>query len=214
MRELVVATRNPGKLRELTPLVTARGWRVMTLDDAGIPASDADEGLEDAPTFVGNALAKARHYAARCGGVVLADDSGLAVDALGGAPGVRSKRWSGVGDVTGAALDALNIGHLLARLDAVGATLPAERGARFVCAAAAVWTGGEVVAEGEAHGRILSAPVGTGGFGYDPVFWSEDLGTTFGEATASAKETVSHRGRAFRELLDRLAAALDATVAR
>lgn len=205
-----MATRNAGKLRELVPLVAERGWRVVTLDEVGVPASDAEEELEDQPTFAGNALAKARHFAVRCGGsgVVLADDSGLAVDALGGAPGVRSKRWSGVTGGTAAAQDAANIRHLLQALETVGATSTAARGARFVCAAAAVWSGGEVVTEGEVRGRILQAPVGSEGFGYDPVFWSEELGLAFGEASRSAKGMVSHRGRAFRSLLDRLSQAL------
>lgn len=205
MTELVVATRNPGKVRELVPLVTARGWRVVTLDDVGVAPLEADEAVEDQPTFAGNALAKARHYAARSGMVVLADDSGLVVEALGGLPGARSKRWSGWLGADGAAQDAANVAHLLGALTAVGAEAAEVRGARFVCAAAAVWPGGEVVTEGEVRGRILAAPVGTEGFGYDPVFWSDELGLAFGEATREAKALVSHRGRAFRALLDQLA---------
>jgi len=201
---VLLATRNAGKLRELVPLLAEGGWRAETLEQAGVPETADEEALEVGETFAANALAKARHFAALCDRLVLADDSGLVVDALGGAPGVRSKRWTGVDGVTGAALDAVNNAQLLARLEAVGAMTPARRGARYVCAAAAAWPGGAVVTEGETAGRILPAPEGAGGFGYDPLFWSEDLGAGFGTVTREAKAAVSHRGRAFRALVGQL----------
>ena len=200
---VVVATRNAGKLRELAPLLEAAGFEAMDLDAAGIPESPAEEGLEVHDGFAENALAKARHFAALLPGrAVVADDSGLAVDALGGAPGVRSKRWSGRTDLAGRALDAANNARLVAELAGV-----ADRRARFVCAAA--WAGpvaggpvAELVAMGEVPGRILEAPRGAEGFGYDPYFWSDELGRTFAEAGVAEKSAVSHRGRAFRALLE------------
>jgi XTP/dITP diphosphohydrolase len=205
---LVLATRNPGKLRELMPLVAARGWGIETLEEAGLPETVDEETLEVHATFADNALAKARHFAARCGRVVLADDSGLEVTALGGAPGVRSKRWSGQTGLSGLALDAANNRHLLEQLETIGAMEPEARRARFVCAAAAVWPQGALVAEGAVTGRILRAPQGAGGFGYDPLFWCDALGATFGTVSREAKAGVSHRGQAFRGLLDRLGSAL------
>lgn len=203
---LLVATRSAGKVRELLPLVAAHGWAAEMLDDAGIAETAAEEALEDADSFEGNALAKARWFAACCPGrVVLADDSGLVVDALGGAPGVRSKRWSGRPELSGAELDAANNAHLLAALHAVGADTPSARTARYVCAAACVWPGGELVARGEAAGHILTAPNGAGGFGYDPYMWSTELGATFAAVTLAQKAEVSHRGRAFRALLAEMA---------
>ncbi len=128
----------------------------------------------------------------------MADDSGLAVDALSGAPGVHSKRWSGRPDLDGQALDDENNRLLLARLGAAGS---ADRRARYVCAAAFVDGSRELVCRGETEGEITSDPRGANGFGYDPYFLSRELGRTFGEASREEKEIVSHRGRAFRALL-------------
>ena len=131
---------------------------------------------------------------------MLADDSGLEVIALGGRPGVRSKRWSGRSDLEGQVLDDANNAKLLEELADVD-----DRRARYVCAAAFVDRWGELVSRGTTDGQVLRAPRGCGGFGYDPYFFSAELGMTFGEASPEAKERVSHRGRAFRALLAALA---------
>ena len=205
---VVLATRSEGKLRELRPLFEAAGWQGDSVADAGIPESRAEDELETASTFAGNALAKARWFAARLPGrLVVADDSGLEVDALGGAPGVLSKRWSGRPDLEGEGLDAYNNELLGRRLVAAGALDDSSRGARYVCAAAAVWPGGELVRQGGCEGRILLEPMGAGGFGYDPWFWSTELGRGFGEASRDEKASVSHRGRAFRALIEALGGA-------
>jgi XTP/dITP diphosphohydrolase len=194
----VLASRNPGKLRELRALFATQGIAVVDLNDVGIPEDHAaEEVIESFETFEENALAKARYFSLLLPGrVVVADDSGLAVDALHGAPGVRSKRWSGAAGLAGHALDAANNAKLMASLAGV-----AHRGARFVCAAA--WTDGEHerVVRGEVPGRIVDEPRGEHGFGYDPHFRVDELDMTMAEATVAEKETVSHRGRAFVALL-------------
>ena len=196
-RTVVVATRNAGKLRELLPVFSDAGLVPRTLDELGILEEGSEDGLETAETFEGNALAKARHFHGRTGLPTVADDSGLAVDALGGEPGVRSRRWSGRADLHGAALDAANNALLLERLAGV-----ADRRARFVCAAAWVAGGRELVRRGECVGRIALAPAaGVHGFGYDPLFVSDDLQRSFAEADRAAKARVSHRARAFAALL-------------
>jgi len=203
-RPVLVATRNSAKLRELMPWFATAGISIETLDDAGVLATSDEDDLEVFDTFERNALAKARWFFAQSGGrVVVAEDSGLAVDALDGAPGVRSKRWLGRPDLSGQALDAANNAQLLKRLGGVPA--PARR-ARYVCAAACVWPHGEVVFRGETVGLITMEPRGANGFGYDPYFWSKDLGMTFAEADLGAKTRVSHRGRAFMALLAALRA--------
>lgn len=201
---VVLATRSAGKLRELAPLLAQYGWQAVTLDDLGIAESPDEEGLEQFETFEANALAKAQYFAMRTGQVVVADDSGLVVDALDGQPGVRSKRWSG-SLAEGAALDAVNNAHLQAALEAAAHRGRGERAARYVCAAACVWSVGECVRVGSTEGTLLTAPRGVGGFGYDPYFLSADLGMTFAEAARDAKAAVSHRGRAVRALCDALA---------
>jgi XTP/dITP diphosphohydrolase len=201
---LLLATRSEGKLRELVPLLADAGFEAETLDAAGIPAAPEEDELEGFDTFEANALAKARWFAVRAPGrVVLADDSGLVVDALGGGPGVASKRWSNRPDLAGAELDEANNALLQRQLAEVPDD---ERSARFRCAAAAVWAGGELVETGETAGVITRLPQGAGGFGYDPYFFSADLEKSFGEATRAEKDGVSHRGRAFRALLERLGA--------
>jgi XTP/dITP diphosphohydrolase len=199
---VLLATRNPGKLRELAPLLAEAGFAPLDLGAAGIPEDAVEESLEAFETFEENALAKARHFAGLAGGLpVLADDSGLSVRALAGAPGVRSKRWSGRGDLGGAALDAANNAKLL---EAV-AGLP-DTSAAYVCAAAWVEDGCELVCRGEVTGRIVLERRGQGGFGYDPYFFAEELGGTFGERTREEKARVSHRARAVRGLLAALGA--------
>jgi XTP/dITP diphosphohydrolase len=200
-RPWILASRNAGKLRELRALFATHGIDVIDLSEAGVEEDrDAEESIEAFDTFEENALAKARYFSVRLPGrVVVADDSGLAVDALQGAPGVRSKRWSSRGVLEGRALDASNNALLVARME--GET---DRGARFVCAAA--WCDGvsEVVGRGEVLGRIVEEPKGEHGFGYDPHVFVNDLGKTMAEATVAEKETVSHRGCAFARLIVRL----------
>ena len=197
MRDVLVATRSAGKVGELMPMLQAAGWRGVSLDAAGVPYAPEEDGIECFDTFEENALAKARWFSARAAGmIVLADDSGLAVDALAGAPGVRSKRWAEEPGREGHALDAANNRKLLRELSHA-----VERHARYVCVVAMVWPGGELSARGECAGRILTAPSGDGGFGYDPYFSSEELRASFGCATIDAKARVSHRGRAVRAAL-------------
>ncbi|MGH7718411.1 MAG: non-canonical purine NTP pyrophosphatase [Gemmatimonadaceae bacterium] len=195
---ILLATRSEGKLRELRPLFVRSHVRVMDLREVLLEETEDEDLLERFPTFEENALAKARHFHARSGGrPTAADDSGLEVVALGGRPGVRSKRWSGRSDLTGAALDAANNETLLGAV----AGMP-DRSARYVCVAAYVDGTREIITRGETAGVVLLAPRGTGGFGYDPYFSSTELGRTFGELSLEEKEQVSHRGRAFRALLD------------
>jgi len=198
---LLVATRSAGKLRELRPMLAAGGFEVVSLDDAAIMETAAEDSLEVFATFEENALAKARYFARLSGRPTVADDSGLAVDALGGRPGVMSKRWSGRADLSGQALDDENNRLLLATLGA-----GAVRRAHYVCAAAYVDATHERVVRGEVHGRILEEARGVSGFGYDPYFFADELGKSFGEATREEKAFVSHRARAFAALLEELRA--------
>lgn len=192
----LLATGSQGKLRELRPLFGAAGIDLVTLQEAGIVETSAEEALEVFDSFEENALAKARYFHELTGRPTFADDSGIAVDALGGAPGVRSKRWSGRTDLTGQALDDENNRLLLVRLSG-----ELNRRAQYVCAAAFVDGARSVVERGVVSGRIIDDARGANGFGYDPFFFSDELERTFGEATRAEKEVVSHRGRAFRALL-------------
>lgn len=153
---------------------------------------------EDGETFLANAQKKALHYSQLAGGLLLADDSGLEVDALGGAPGVRSRRFAGP-----AATDTENNAKLLRQMSHIPA---GKRTARFVCVIA-VARGGQLLAEfrGAAEGIILDAPRGAGGFGYDPLFLDRESNRTFAEFSPEEKLQRSHRGRAFRAMLDWLA---------
>ena len=172
---------------------------MIDLAEAGIPERPEEDALEVHPTFEENALAKARYFHAIAGMPVIADDSGLVVTALNGSPGVLSKRWSGRADLSGQALDDENNRLLIERLRGVS-----DRRAHYVCAAAYVDPRREIVRRGEVHGRIVESPAGTGGFGYDPYFRADELGRTFGEASAAEKQSISHRARAFRALLESL----------
>jgi XTP/dITP diphosphohydrolase len=197
---LLIATRSEGKLREIKPMFAAAGLTLVSLDELGIDESDEEKDLEPFATFEENALSKARYFYEVSGGIpTVADDSGLEVDALGGRPGVHSKRWSGRNDLRGAALDRANNEALVVALAGI-----AVRTARYVCVAAFVSVGDEMTARGESAGTIIGEPRGTEGFGYDPYFLSADLGRTFGESTPGEKQRVSHRGRAFQELLARI----------
>jgi len=198
---ILLATRNAGKLREMRALITVAGWPSESLEEAGIVELPAEESLEVFDTFVENARAKASYFLARAPGrVVLAEDSGLCVSALGGAPGVRSKRWGGETGLSGTALDAANGSRLLTELSE---TL--DRRASYVCAAVMAWSDRWVEATGETTGEILRAPCGRAGFGYDPWFWSTELGACFGAISVEAKASVSHRGRAITGVLARFA---------
>ncbi|MEP7065345.1 MAG: non-canonical purine NTP pyrophosphatase [Gemmatimonadota bacterium] len=192
----LLATRSLGKLYELRPMFSAAGLEVLDLDRAGIAESAEEADIEEFDSFEENALAKAKYFRARSGLVTIADDSGLEVQALGGAPGVRTKRWSGRADLEGRALDVANNEFLLRKLDK-----QTDRRARYVCVAALVDKNGHRAFRGETEGTILESPRGEGGFGYDPLFLSSDLGITFAEAERAVKERNSHRGRAFSQLI-------------
>lgn len=205
LARLVLASHNAHKLGELRAiLVPADGSGVPGLDPASV-VSAADFGVvepvEDGLTFAANALIKARALAKATGLPAVADDSGLAVDVLGGAPGIFSARWAGKhGD------DAANLDLLLAQLSDIA---PEHRGAQFVCAAALVTPDGvEHVEEGYLRGTLLTARRGTGGFGYDPILLPEGSGRTTAELKPDEKNAISHRGRAFRALAPHIAAAL------
>jgi XTP/dITP diphosphohydrolase len=207
---ILLATRSSGKLRELSEILRDFDLNVIDLRATGIPVSAAEDDIESFPTFEQNALAKARYFFAQSGMPTLADDSGVVVDALRGAPGVLSKRFSGRSDLAGIELDAANNAKLmseLARMDAESVARgegSAVRTARYVCVAAFVGSPGELTREGKIEGRIIEYPRGAGGFGYDPYFESPELRGTFAEADWSLKSRVSHRGRAFRALLPAL----------
>ena len=194
-RRLLLASHNPGKLVELRRILGAAGLDVqlLSVDDVGPFAEVPETGA----TFAENALLKARAAAAATGVAAVADDSGLCVDALNGMPGVLSARGSGRhGD------DEANLRLLLGQL----ADIPDERrGAQFVCAAAYVdLQGHEVVVEGRVAGTLTRAPAGENGFGYDPVFVPTGEQLTTAQMSAEAKDAISHRGRAFRALAERL----------
>ena len=193
--KVVLASSNPGKLAELHGLLEPAGLDVVSQDAYGVEQPE-ETGL----TFVENALIKARAAGAATGLPALADDSGVVVDALGGAPGVRSARYAGVG-----ASDADNVARLIDALAGVDAP---KRGAVFVCAIVYLRHAEDpcpIVCEGVWRGRILDSPRGGGGFGYDPVFYLDELGRTASELTRAEKNTVSHRGQALARLLERLA---------
>jgi len=188
LTRLYCATGNMGKLREFRMAALHAPVEIEYL----VNYKQLPECVEDGATFEENAVKKALHYGAHAPGRLFADDSGLAVDALGGAPGVYSARFSGPG-----ATDESNNRLLLEKLRGVE-----NRAARFVCAIALV-EGGRVVGvyHGEVEGSIIDEARGSGGFGYDPLFFCPEFGCTFGEATAEQKFALSHRGRALRSML-------------
>jgi XTP/dITP diphosphohydrolase len=193
-RRIVLASSNAGKLREFRALLAELDFTVIAQDELGIEAAE-----EPHLTFVENALAKARHAAVRSGLPALADDSGLCVDALQGAPGVHSARFSGPN-----ADDDSNNAELLRRLQ--GET---NRRAHYTCVLVAVASADDpepLIAEARWSGEILAQPRGEGGFGYDPLFLLRELGRTAAELPPDEKNRVSHRGQAMRELARRFAA--------
>jgi len=198
---ILLATRSSGKLRELKEIFRDFDFDVVDLSTAGVEYSDAEEVIESYATFEENALAKGRYFHDLTGMPTLADDSGLVVDALGGAPGVFSKRFSGRSDLTGVALDDANNEKLLRELQRMG---PVSRSARYMCVAAYVGAQGEMIRAGTIEGKVIDTPRGSGGFGYDAYVEVPELGGTMAEAGWEIKAQVSHRGRAFRALLPAL----------
>lgn len=195
MKKVVIATNNAHKVEEIRTALDFEGWEFLTLSQC----DPYDEPVEDADTFAGNALIKALAAHEHTGLAALADDSGLVVDALGGAPGVYSARYAGVhGD------DAANNDKLLRELDGVA---DEERTARFVCSLAFVDEDGtQTCASGTIEGRIAHGLSGEGGFGYDPLFLPDEFGgvKSLAEVTQDEKNAISHRGNALRVLKERL----------
>lgn len=186
---IIVATKNNNKVREITDVLSPLGFDVVSQADAGIDIDVEETG----DTFEKNALIKARAIALVCDDYVLADDSGLCVEALDGRPGVYSARYAGE--------DATDKDKYTKLLGELGNTT--NRSAKFVTSMAFVTPeGAEIVTSGEVLGKITKEPMGSGGFGYDPVFYSDELEKTFGEASLEEKNTVSHRSRALKALYD------------
>ena len=199
LARVVLASGNAGKLRELRALLAPTGVTLVAQAELGV--ADAEEPH---PTFVENALAKARHASAATGLPAIADDSGLCIPALGGAPGVRSARWAADLD-GGPRSDAANNARLVRELAAL-----ADRSAYYCCALVLVRAPADpqpVIADGLWFGEVIEAPRGDGGFGYDPHFLIPALGRTVAELDADTKNRASHRGQAMRALVARLAEA-------
>lgn len=196
VKRVVLASANAGKLRELNALLAPVGMDVVPQSQFAIEAAE-----ETGETFIENAIIKARHAARLCALPAIADDSGLIVDALDGAPGVRSARYAGVG-----ASDEENLRLLLDNMRGIP---DARRGASFVCVMVYMRDPHDAcprVGEGLWHGRITHAPRGDGGFGYDPVFFVEERGCTSAELAPADKNSISHRATAMRALLAHLEA--------
>lgn len=195
MQEVVLATGNQGKVRELSELLRPLNWRVRAQNEWHF-----EEVEETGLTFVENAILKARHAARLTGLPALADDSGLAVNALAGAPGIYSARYAGP-----QASDADNVSKLL---DALASTPTEQRQASFHCVLAFMRHADDptpIICHGSWHGEIAQYASGNGGFGYDPVFFIPTLGCTAAELDKAQKQQLSHRGQALRKLLDELA---------
>jgi len=193
-RVLVLASGNRGKLRELNAMLDALGWVVRPQGDWGI-----SEAVEDGVSFIENALIKARHASKHTGLPALGDDSGLVVDALNGAPGIFSSRFAGAGADEGA-----NNAKLLMALEHVPES---ARVAHFYCAMALVRHAQDpapLLATGRWDGRILEVPAGTGGFGYDPLFWVPEQGYSSAELPAETKNRLSHRGQALSGMMEQM----------
>jgi XTP/dITP diphosphohydrolase len=187
--ELVLATHNPGKVREIAELLAPFGIRVLSAGALGLP-----EPEETGTTFAENAALKARAAADASGKLALADDSGLAVTALNGAPGIYSARWAG---------PSKDFSLAMARVEQeLNAKHAQDRSAKFVCALALAAPKGETeIFEGEVHGHLEFPPRGDKGFGYDPIFVADGLRETFGEIEPATKHGMSHRARAFAKLV-------------
>ena len=198
---LVVATRSKDKMSEIRKILAdVPDLEILDLDEAAVDYRPEEEALEPHDSFEENAASKATYFFEKTGIPTVADDSGLEVDALDGAPGVRTKRFAPGAGLEGEARDQANNAHLLLLLEG---RPPEERGARYVCVAALATGSGEIRSfRGEAPGRVLTDPRGAGGFGYDPVILDESSGRSFAELSPEEKNERSHRGRAFRALGD------------
>jgi XTP/dITP diphosphohydrolase len=196
MRRLVLASGNPGKLREFRQMLAPLGMEIVPQSELGIEDADEPHG-----TFVENALAKARHAAARAGLPAFADDSGICVAALDGEPGVRSARYAEAPEGAGReAQDRLNNRKLIAALEGKG-----NRRAHYYCVIVLVRHARDpepLIAEGRWQGEIIAAPRGEGGFGYDPYFLLPALGRTAAELMPDEKNAISHRGQAMQQLVE------------
>ncbi len=193
-RTIVLATGNPGKVREMADLLAPLGWRILPQSEFNVP-----EAGETGLSFVENAILKARNACRHTGLPAIADDSGLEVDALHGAPGIRSSRYAGP-----KADDLANVEKLL---DALAQVPEAARSARFQCLMVYMRHAEDptpLICQGTWEGRILSFPRGSGGFGYDPVFYIAERGCTSAELPPELKNRLSHRGQALRKLLEAL----------
>ena len=191
--KVIAATKNKGKIREMHEILSPLDIEIISQQEMGIELDVEETG----DTFVKNALIKARAVAMVCDYPVLADDSGICVDALDGAPGVRSARYAGDN-----ATDEEKINKMLGEIGDAE-----NRNAKFVTAVAFIFPDGrEVTAEGEVKGYITKEPKGNNGFGYDPIFFSDELGKTFAEGSDDEKNSVSHRGRALKNLYEKLKA--------
>jgi XTP/dITP diphosphohydrolase len=197
--KLLVATRSAHKVGEIREILAdVPNLTLIDLEQAGVAKSPAEDDLEPHHTFEENAISKARYYHDLTGLPTVADDSGLEVEALGGAPGVQSKRFAPDEGLDGLARDLANNRYLISKLRGVDAE---DRGARYVCVAALVEAGrAPSLFRGEAPGRIVDEPRGSGGFGYDPHVVDPVSGRTYAELSSEAKNQRSHRGRAFAAL--------------
>ncbi len=188
---IIAATKNSGKVCELKEILGDLGFEIVSQSEVGIEADVCETGQ----TFSENASIKARAIAMLCDDAVIADDSGLCVNALGGEPGIYSARYAGEHGN-----DKLNNAKLIRELGDAE-----DRSAYFECAVSLIMPNGdEISASGKTFGTILTAPEGSDGFGYDPLFYSDDLGKSFGVAASEEKNSVSHRGRALSELYTKL----------
>ncbi|MGD2118017.1 MAG: XTP/dITP diphosphatase [Chromatiales bacterium] len=193
-RKIVLASNNAGKIREINALLTEHDFEILPQKDF-----TAEEAVEDGLSFVENAIKKARFAAAASGLPAIADDSGIEVDALDGAPGIYSARYAGEN-----AADADNVNKLLDAMQAVG---DEQRGARFQCVMVYLRHANDptpLICQGSWEGRILRQPQGENGFGYDPVFFVPEDGCSAAELDAARKNALSHRGKALRQLADKL----------
>ena len=197
MTRLVLASGNPGKLREFRQMLAPLGIEVVPQTELGIPDGDEPHG-----TFIENALAKARHASHRSGLPAFADDSGICVGALGGAPGVQSARYAGESADGRDGQDRRNNEKLLAELRG-----KPDRRAHYTCVIVLVRSAGDpepLIAEGRWHGEVVGTPRGANGFGYDPHFLLPDLGRTAAELAPDEKNAISHRGQAMQRMVELL----------
>lgn len=190
MKRIIVATRNRGKLKEIRELLEGCGCKILSMDEAGIHEDIAENGL----TFEENALIKARAIRRITGDIVLADDSGLEIDFLNNAPGIYTARFLGK--------DTRDEDRWNAILKLMDGVPEQYRGARFVCCAAVVSEDGEKTVTGVLEGRIANEAAGSNGFGYDPIFLVPEYGRTLAQLDSDTKNSISHRGRAFRKVAE------------